>query len=561
MASAVAGERALEIRAAPDDEERTMENTMTQHTQARRSGRAAKLFAGAMSALLFTGAGALGCTQSVLLDVPVDVESPVQPPTGSSATATIDATGGEVRLGDLVLSIPAGAVAVATPITIRIDADPGLTPPTGFRTLSPMYRFEPDGLTFAAPVRIDLPFSGNGELATIFWTQPGSASTYSALPTTTLDFHARTEITHFSAGFVGTTSGCTDGNCCRRATGQLDLLFVVDNSGSMAEEQASLAEQLPRLVRAVVTGDTNGDGVQDFPAVADLHVGVVTVDMGVGGFSVPTCMTSPMYGDDGLLRTAGSTAIAGCLATYPNFLAYEAGSTVTPEQLAADFGCVASAGVYGCGFEQQLEAGLKALTPSASTTTFFGGTRGHGDAENAGFLRADATLAVVTVTDEEDCSIAVGSEAIFDQSPESPYPGDLNLRCFLYPDTQNAVARYVDGLLALKSDPSLLVFAPIVGVPMELVDTGASYDAMLADERMVQVIDTTPGTPGTRLIPSCNVTGVGIAFPPRRIVTVARDLAARGARAPVASICQESFEAPITAVLDAVQGSLSGTCH
>ncbi len=530
---------------------------MATHSSARQTRQAASGFTRAMAALWITGAALLGCTQSVVLDPPVDAEAPVQPPTGTEATEMIGAAGGELRLGDLVMTVPAGAVATATPITIRIEADPGVSAPAGFRSFSPVYHFEPAGLTFATPVRLDLPFSGDGEVATIFWTQPGSGA-YTALPTVTADFHARAEITHFSQGFVGTTSGCTDGNCCRRAAGQLDMLFVVDNSGSMSEEQASLAEQLPRLVRAVVTGDANEDGVQDFPAVADLHVGVVTVDMGVGGYAIPTCTASPMFGDDGVLRTVGSTSLMGCAPSYPSFLAYAPGDGSTPDQLAADFGCLAAAGTSGCGFEQQLEAGLKAVTPSTSATTFTAGTRGHGDTENAGFLRPDAALAVVTITDEEDCSITPGSEAIFDLT-SSTYTGDLNLRCYLYKEAQQPIARYVDGLLALKSDPSLVVFAPIVGIPVDLA--GASYDAMLADPRMVETIDTAPGTTGARLVASCNVPGRGVAFPPRRIVGTASDLAARGAHTVVQSICQESFEAPITAVLGAIQGSLSGTCE
>ena len=264
-----------------------------------------------------------------------------------------------------------------------------------------------------------------------------------------------------------------------------------------------------------------------------------------------------MFGDDGLLRTQGNTSISDCMATYPSFLAYEAGTTPSAETFAADFGCVTAAGTGGCGFEQQLEASLKALTPSTSTTLFIDGTPGHGDGMNAGFMRANAALAVLVITDEDDCSIAAGSEDIFNQL-STVYTGDLNLRCFLYKEAQYAIGRYVDGLLALKSDPNLLVFAPIVGVPIDLA--GANYDAILADPRMIQAVDTTVGV-GTRLVPSCNEPGPGIAFPPRRIVETAGSLAARGARAPVQSVCQASFELPITAVLGAIQGSLSGTCE
>ena len=244
----------------------------------------------------------------------------------------------------------------------------------------------------------------------------------------------------------------------------VDLLFVVDNSGSMTEEQASLALELPRLIRVLSTGDIRDDGPtpDDLPPVRNLHVGVVTTDMGVGDFVVPTCTAAPMFGDDGLLRTAGDTALAGCLATYPPFLEYVPGVSVgTPEEFGAGVRCVTSTGTRGCGFEQPLEAALKAITPSTSTLTFVGGTPGHGDVENAGFLRPDSVLAVVLLTDEEDCSIRSGSEDIF--NPESAvYLGDINLRCYAYKDAQWPVQRYIDGFKALRPGrENLVVFAAI----------------------------------------------------------------------------------------------------
>ena len=57
----------------------------------------------------------------------------------------------------------------------------------------------------------------------------------------------------------------------------LDLLLMVDNSGSMTEEQASMGEQLPRLIRELGT------------RYRSIQVGVITSDMGTGGFRVPTC--------------------------------------------------------------------------------------------------------------------------------------------------------------------------------------------------------------------------------------------------------------------------------
>jgi hypothetical protein len=333
---------------------------------------------------------------------------------------------------------------------------------------------------------------------------------------------------------------------CREATG-VDLLFVIDNSNSMAEEQVSLAEQLPSFVRALLEPpDADRDGEPDWLPVPDLHVGVITTDMGTGGFAVPTC-GNPDFGDDGVLRTQGRTDIEGCRATYPSFFAYEAGGRPV-EELAFDVGCVAQAGIGGCGFEQQLEAMLKALSPAAPTAytsasyvppTFFRGTAGHGLGANAGFVRDDTLLAVVIVTDEEDCSAA--DPDIFQL--DSPRFGatDLNLRCFVHgSQVLHPLARYIEGLAALRAGrPDLLAFGLIVGVPEDLAVASPSagdFERILADPRMEERVD--PTNP-TRLTPSCNVMGRGVAFPPRRLVRVAQAFGPE--RSTVQSICQEDF--------------------
>ena len=78
----------------------------------------------------------------------------------------------------------------------------------------------------------------------------------------------------------------------------------------MAEEQANLAASLPTLVQQLVEPpDADGDMEPDWLAVTDLRIGVVTPDMGTGGNVVPTC-ANPDFGEDGVLRTTGNTAVA-----------------------------------------------------------------------------------------------------------------------------------------------------------------------------------------------------------------------------------------------------------
>ena len=66
--------------------------------------------------------------------------------------------------------------------------------------------------------------------------------------------------------------------------------------------------------------------------------------------------------------------------------------------LADTFTCIAALGEDGCGYEQQFTAITRALGADGQAPP----------AENQGFLRDDAYLAIVLITNEDDCSSAVG---------------------------------------------------------------------------------------------------------------------------------------------------------
>lgn len=353
-----------------------------------------------------------------------------------------------------------------------------------------------------------------------------------------------------SAEDAGTDAGGEEDACTPRPR-PVDLLLMVDDSHSMAEEQESLTRAFPELVRALSTGDLEPDGTRDFEPVADLHVGVVTSDMGTFGYTAPTC-DDPDFGADGILRTQGNTTLTGCAESYPSFLSYAPGGALS--QFRTDFTCVATAGTMGCGLEQQLEAVLKALTPSASALRFHADTRGHGDAENAGFLRDDSVLVVLLVTDEDDCSAS--DPQLFDLGSGSPYAAtEPNLRCSMHPDALHPFTRYVDGLRALRAGrPEHLVFAALAGVPPDLEES--AHDELMADERMQYRVD--PAT-DTSLLPACD-SSEGVAFPARRIATTAEELRLLGSASLVRSICRADFDAPLRDLLSIVAPRLVPVC-
>jgi hypothetical protein len=372
--------------------------------------------------------------------------------------------------------------------------------------------------------------------------------------------------------------GCRDGGCLGSIDldgGVTDLLFVVDDSNSMGEEQLALRREFPRLIEKLVSGDHDRDGKPDHATADDLHIGVVSSNLGGHGRTIG-CMGD---GDDGLLLSIGNRARDSsleCAGGYPTFLSYRDGSPELPK-LASDFGCIAALGTAGCGFEQHLESALKALWPADDLRlTFMANfqaevTTGHGNRANAGFVRTlargyAASLVVVVVADEDDCSTS--EPAIFSQEPVdagNPFGATpVNLRCHDYADRLLPLERYLFGYRNLGS--ARVVFAGIVGVPVDLVDTAARakvdfadarardayYDGLLADPRMQERpdLESDVGSGPRQLEEACKST-LGRAAPARRFVTLAKRF---GANALIQSICGDSFGPPLDRVVETIVG-------
>jgi len=341
------------------------------------------------------------------------------------------------------------------------------------------------------------------------------------------------------------------GRPCRddRSGARLDLLFVIDSSRSMDEEQGVLAATLPLFVRTLTRGDLDDDGVPDFPAATDVHAAVVTTDMGFvfardGELHPGGCGVGHVpFGDDGELARV-DPALPGC-APYggDSILSHTEGAPLEP--FAEALSCAARVGTDGCGEEQPFEAMLKALTPASASLRFLGATRGHGDGVNAGFLREDSVLAVVVLSDEDDRSFENADFLALDD-PRRRVEGD---------DWLHPIARYADGLTALRARPSQLVFAAIVGVPEDLsgpIDTPGEARAILDDPRMARVYD-----PDERslLRPVC-ASADGRASPARRLVELAGELPGRAA---VHSICSDDFRPAIRVIAERVAEAIETT--
>jgi hypothetical protein len=389
----------------------------------------------------------------------------------------------------------------------------------------------------------------------------------------------------------------------QRAIDKVDLLFVIDNSDSMAEEQGRLTAQFERMVAMLTTGD-RGPGLAKFAAVTDLHIGVVSSDMGATG--IDDLKNCDDRGDDGILQhevASNAPASLMCAASYPPFLSHDVDSgTSNVLETANDLACIAPLGTDGCGFEQPLEAALKALWPAVDPMPVNGinritfmpdrtgnadSTLGHGDdALNGGFLRNDpergeSMIAVVVLSDKDDGSSSNNMHLVpkkFLNTKSPLYSQPLNLRNFYNPDELYPVARYVLGLRELRPDDNrLVVFGAIAGVPPELASEAQTrevasnpmvresfYDALLDNPNMQEIPDpATMTTPDDgNLKPSCLMTDAdgapnGKAYPPRRLVEVARGFEENGF---VSSICDDDFAPAIDALVDRIAARPAQGC-
>jgi hypothetical protein len=318
-----------------------------------------------------------------------------------------------------------------------------------------------------------------------------------------------------------------------------DIVVVMDNSGSMAQEQAAFSLSFQTLLGALTNPpDADGDGRPDYVAVEDINLAVTSTDMGTMGYSVNTCLDYE-NGDDGCFLYEPSPLVSGCAPSFPPFLSWSH-ATGDVGQLAEDFTCLSTLGTSGCGFERHLDAMRKAVTTNAQA----GGC-------NQGFLRAGSLLVLLWVTDENDSSVLPSYPEMFDQ--ERSDLGHLNVRPFLHPEFLTPVAEFVD---AFRSTGHEVIVGMIVGTPPDEAACEGSGDTLggcLDVPAMQEQIDPAFAQ---SLIPSCN-TSMGIAFPPRRLVELAQAFATRSY---VDSVCKEDWTATMAGIGRTVAASLPAGC-
>ncbi len=137
----------------------------------------------------------------------------------------------------------------------------------------------------------------------------------------------------------------------QKTSAKIDILWIIDNSGTMIQEQANLANNFDAFIEVVENSSV------------DYQIGVISTDM-------------------------ENIAFAGKLQGNPRII--QAGPDARTQ-----FAANVQVGIDGAGKEKGLEAAYMALSEPLLS--------GY----NAGFLRHDAALAVIFVSDEDDKSFNV----------------------------------------------------------------------------------------------------------------------------------------------------------
>ncbi|MDP2339438.1 MAG: hypothetical protein Q8O67_00660 [Deltaproteobacteria bacterium] len=183
----------------------------------------------------------------------------------------------------------------------------------------------------------------------------------------------------------------------QKGAAQVDILWMIDNSGSMAAEQEKVAERFNQFFNQLIISQV------------DYHIGVITSDPDEGG----------------VLRQYGGPAVQSCAAC--RFITKDVPcddpnvdiSTLNTEaeieaKLAADcpaqlvFRKLIKVGIEGSSFEEGFTQAATALG-ARTVDPVTGFPDGIAPPENVDFQRADASLYIVFVSDEEEGAKQDGS--------------------------------------------------------------------------------------------------------------------------------------------------------
>jgi hypothetical protein len=339
----------------------------------------------------------------------------------------------------------------------------------------------------------------------------------------------------------------------------VDILFVIDDSGSMADKQQNLRDNFPNFINVLNT-------IQG--GLPDVHIGVVSSDMGakgqddaspgagVGTVGQGGCANT---GKDGRLLLGQATGVTGTFLSDIKLTDGSRQQNYTGD-LAATFGAMATIGATGCGFEQHLHAMQRALENNPA---------------NAGFIRQDAFLAVIFLADEDDCSMSHSTLLGPDGGPLGPQQSfrctRFGVKCDVggasdaamnqvgvkdqcHPDDASQhvqrVGKYVDFLKGLKDDDSKVIVAGILGTndpfAVELRTINGSQQPALAHSCTYEGPDGVLNTPDDQ-----------VADPPTRLSFFLSQFPNRSTQT---TICQQDLSGGLQLIGELLKAAIGNPC-
>lgn len=388
---------------------------------------------------------------------------------------------------------------------------------------------------------------------------------------------------------------------------KVDILFVIDNSGSMGEEQATLAANFDAFIDELEEVD------------ADYRIGITTTDDGnpwctgtgpeAGALQLRACRD---HLEDFVFAPGSNQEVdrtmEACLASCPEELAglapeptttvddlepkprpwleRERGASNVPAGVTVGqaLACWGPQGIAGCGFESPLEAFRKTLLRSVT----------DGEA-GAGFMREDALLQVVFITDEADCSLGPGGDAAFSPDgdrtlwpdptaagPPSAVCWNAGVSCATGNNGGTHCVPANIGADGQESDADRAVLQPLSRYIGLLEEVGAAKQKVSSDVSRPVLVSVIAGVPegyagedldygpGTDAqfeadfgIGAGCTSGQGEAVPPVRLLALAQVFATDEeleTHSNVFSICDNDYTPALRSIADILIGELRPNC-
>ncbi len=384
----------------------------------------------------------------------------------------------------------------------------------------------------------------------------------------------------------------------------VDILFVIDNSGSMGEEQGTLAANFSKFIEVLEQEDVD----------ANYRIGITTTDNGNpqcngttpegGKLRLSSCRSRPSEftwkGTTPFTEKFDEACAAVCpeelsdLETVPTatdndptprpraWIERIEGQTNLPDGVTTTqaFQCFGPQGIDGCGFEAPLESMWKSLLLMEQS-----------NAPNFDFRRPNAVLGVVLVTDEADCSLAPDYGTIFDpkgdrtfwSDPNAPNPTsaicwNAGVACEGGPGTYTScdpvnkdvagnagasdeeavlfpVSRYIDLLQSIEDAQQVdtpdrqVVVAGIVGVPNDYRDPSDIEYKDASDPTFQRNYGIGPGC----------TSAAAEAVPPVRIRDFARAFEIDG-EPNLFSICNDDYSDALETIAEILRDQIQPAC-